>query len=1291
MEPTKSIRPLEGGGDMGALMRAHDWSTSALGPTTTWPQSLRTALSILLDSHFGMYIAWGRDYVQFYNDRYRPILGATKHPAIGKRASETFAESWHIIGPLFDQVMGGEAVGSDDWMLPLDRNGYLEECFFTFSYSPVRDESGDVGGVLVTVAETTARVLGERRLRTLRDLAARAAGTTDETPAWIDAAATLALNPADIPFALLYAFDEQGAGAQLASLCGLAGGSSAVPETIAFDQAPSPWPLSAIVDAPRPILVTDVADRVGPLVAAAWAEPVHAAAVIPITRPNLAQPYGALIVGISPRRAYDAAYEEFLTLCADHVATAIANARARAEEHRRAEALADLDRAKTAFFSNISHEFRTPLTLMLGPIEALLAGDATPRQRQELQLLDRNTQRVLRLVNTLLDFSRIEAGRIDAVYEPTDLAHLTVELASVFRSATERAGLRLNVDCPTLPEPLYVDRDMWEKIVLNLLSNALKFTLEGTIDVSLRWTGAAAQLTVTDTGVGIPDDELPRIFDRFHRGSNRRARTQEGSGIGLALAKELVHIHGGTIDARSRVGHGTEFVVRIPGGVAHLDAQKVGTMRTLVSTAVTAGAYVEEALRWLPGPGDAPRADVVTAAINSRRELDAEPSAARRHVLLVDDNADMREYVAALLRDHWQVSTAPDGTTALHQITAGPPDLIVTDIMMPGLDGFELLARVRQDPALASMPVIMLSARADEEARLDGLSAGADDYLTKPFAARELIVRIRAQLSLADARRAIERERANLYDLFMQAPAAICVVRSRALIFEMANRLYEELVGRHIVSGTPVFDALEDARGQGFEELLLAVMDTGVPHVAQERLLQIDVGRGQVEDRFITFIYAPMTSRDGTVDRVMVYASDVTEQVIARQALERAAIERTDLLAREHAARQDAEAANRAKDEFLAMLGHELRNPLSPIVTALQLMRLKDEHVFTKERAVIERQVRHVVRLVDDLLDVSRITRGKIDLRRKTLRLADIVAKAIEMASPMLESRAQRLDSDIPGDLQVDGDEVRLAQVVANLLTNASKYSGNGAEIETRATLEGPMVVLRVRDHGIGISAALLPRLFDLFVQGEQGSDRAGGGLGLGLTIVKSLTESHGGTVSASSAGPGQGSEFVVRLPAARRPQSLLPSSSVAPAGISNIEALQVLVVDDNRDAADLLAECLTAAGHRALVAYDGPDALELASRERPAVALLDIGLPVMDGYELAANLRALPGLDRLVLVAVTGYGQEQDRIRTRGAGFIAHLVKPVDPLTVGKTLEVIAAARKRDDPEADGSSREEI
>lgn len=203
MEPTKSIRPLEGGGDMGALMRGHDWSTSALGPTTTWPQSLRTALSILLDSHFGMYIAWGRDYVQFYNDRYRPILGATKHPAIGKRASETFAESWHIIGPLFDQVMGGEAVGSDDWMLPLDRNGYLEECFFTFSYSPVRDESGDVGGVLVTVAETTARVLGERRLRTLRDLAARAAGTTDETPAWIDAAATLALNPADIPFALL--------------------------------------------------------------------------------------------------------------------------------------------------------------------------------------------------------------------------------------------------------------------------------------------------------------------------------------------------------------------------------------------------------------------------------------------------------------------------------------------------------------------------------------------------------------------------------------------------------------------------------------------------------------------------------------------------------------------------------------------------------------------------------------------------------------------------------------------------------------------------------------------------------------------------------------------------------------------------------------------------------------------------------------------------------------------------------------------------------------------------------
>ena len=1272
-----SISPerfLKGGGHMGGLIRAADWNASPLGSIERWPQSLRTAASILLDSHFGMYIAWGPEYVQLYNDGYRPILGATKHPAIGKRARDTFAESWHIIGPLFDQVMAGDAVGSDDWMLPLDRNGYLEECFFTFSYSPIRDESGDVGGVLVTVTETTGRVLGERRLRTVRDLATRAAASTEESTAWAGAAEALGVNTADLPFALLYAFDGDGSRAQLRAALGLASGSTAAPDTIVLDGSELPWPLADALATMRPILVADVSTRLGVVFGALWPEPVHTAAVLPITRPNLVRPYGALIVGISPRRAFDSTYEEFLTLCAEHVATAVSNARALDEERRRAEALAELDRAKTAFFSNISHEFRTPLTLMLGPIEDLLAGDPTALQRQELLLLERNTQRVLKLVNTLLDFSRIEAGRVDAVYEPTDLAHLTKELASVFRSAVERAHLTLAVDCAPLPEPIYVDRDMWEKIVLNLLSNALKFTFEGTIAVTLRWTGDGAELTLADTGEGIPAEELPKIFDRFHRGANRRARTQEGSGIGLALARELVHVHGGSISVSSVVGHGTRFTVRLLRGTRHLDERKISAARMLTSTAGTAGAYVEEALRWLPERADRTMTDVIAPALSSRCDLAADAvTLSRQRILLVDDNADMREYLAALLQEHWEVATRADGHVALEWIVSHRPDLVVTDVMMPGLDGFELLAHVKGNPRLASTPVILLSARAGEEARIEGISAGADDYLTKPFTGRELIARIRAQLALAEARRAVENERARLYDLFMQAPAPICVVRSHELIFEMANPLYEQIVGRTIVPGTPVFDALADARGQGYEELLLGVMETGVAHVAEESLLRIDRGRGQIEDRYVTFIYAPMTNREGDIDRVMVYCHDVTEQVRARKALEQAGAERGELLRREHEARQEAEAANRAKDEFLAMLGHELRNPLSPIVTALELMRLKDEHAFVKERTIVERQVHHVVRLVDDLLDVSRITRGKIELRRRSLGVSDIVVKAIEIASPILEMRAQRLHSEIGVDLRVDGDEVRLAQVVANLLTNAAKYSQVGAEIHIQAAPEDHMVVLRVRDNGMGISAELLPRLFDLFVQGEQAPDRAAGGLGLGLTIVKSLTELHGGSVSASSPGPGQGSEFVVRLPQARPPATPATQSHTPRLGVSSVpESLRVLVVDDNRDAADLLGDILSSAGHVPFVTYDGPTALAAAVNVRPAVALLDIGLPVMDGYELAQRLRALPGLERLVLIAVTGYGQEQDRTKTHEAGFDTHLVKPIDPIGLTATLEKI-------------------
>jgi len=473
---------LAGGGEMGALARALDWCQGPVGPVDTWPQSLRTALSILLESKFPMLLCWGPQFIQFYNDPFRPILGATKHPALGKSTRETFAEAWHIVGPLFAQVMGGQAVGVEDMLVPLDRYGFLEECYFHYSYSPIRDESGDVAGVLVTCTETTARVLAERRLGMLRELASQAAESQDEPTAWRRSAGTLAASAVDLPFALIYALDRDGTTASLIGNAPRALG----PPAITLDDEAAAWPLVRAIMSGEPELVRDVRRRVGDHAAGPWPELVESAMVLPIARPGLPRPYGLLVAGISPRLALNDKYRDFLTLVADQIATAIANARAHDEEKQRSEALLELDRQKTAFFSNVSHEFRTPLTLMLAPLEEALDQATGGLDRPQVELVCRNATRLLRLVNNLLDFSRIEAGRSQVSFEPTDLAELTRDLASTFASVMEQAGLAFEIDCPPLAAAVHVDRGMWEKILLNLLSNAFKFTFRGGVRVQLR-------------------------------------------------------------------------------------------------------------------------------------------------------------------------------------------------------------------------------------------------------------------------------------------------------------------------------------------------------------------------------------------------------------------------------------------------------------------------------------------------------------------------------------------------------------------------------------------------------------------------------------------------------------------------------------------------------------------------------------------------------------------------------------------------------------------------------------
>ncbi|HET7815897.1 MAG TPA: SpoIIE family protein phosphatase, partial [Candidatus Baltobacteraceae bacterium] len=661
----------------------------------------------------------------FYNDAYVHVLGLAKHPwALGRPASEVWAEIWDVCDPLARKVFDrGEASFVDDVQLFMSRGDSIEETFYSFSYSPIRDESGGVGGLFCPSTDVTDKVVGARRLHTLSELAANSLVQKSTEAACVTAAQTLGKNADDIPFSLIYLFDGDRFKLQARSSAFDEHGRLQVQLQEAFATGRAQRiSLQGLPDVPK-----GSADR-----------RVTDALALPLTTGAQANPYGVLVAGVNPTCPLDLKYSSFFDLIASSIGTAIQNAHAAEEEQRRLEMLAEMDRAKTTFFSNVSHEFRTPLTLMLGPLEQLSQIE-DDRYRPLVQTARRNSLRLLKLVNTLLEFSRLEAGRNDASFAKTDLAALTRDVASSFRSAIESTGLTFEVECD-LEEPVYVDRSMWERILLNLLSNALKFTHDGSITITLRSTPAGAQLAVSDTGVGIAEQDLPNLFERFHRIRGAKSRSHEGSGIGLALVHDLAELHGGSVRAESRVGEGTTFYVTVPFGSSHLDASKIvaGESNQYVSAI---DQYLADVDATMISPRDTSRAEVGNAPSNAPR------------ILLADDNADLREYVSGILSRHYDVTAVNNGRQALEAAQAGAFDLIVSDVMMPEMDGFEFLQAVRADSRLAGTPFVMLSARAGEESALEGLRSGADDYVVKPFSAEELLARVYAQINAAEIRR----------------------------------------------------------------------------------------------------------------------------------------------------------------------------------------------------------------------------------------------------------------------------------------------------------------------------------------------------------------------------------------------------------------------------------------------------------------------------------------------------------------------------------------------------------
>jgi len=1105
--------------ETGRLARSIDWEATPLGSPAGWSPVLRMMVPFVLANRFPQLLWWGPDYIQIYNDAYAPILGA-KHPrAMGIATRDCWTEVWDVLRPLIDTPFnGGAATWIEDFELELRRNGFVEESHFTVAYSPVPDEAAPrgIGGVLATVHEITEKVIGERRVGILRDLGARVAEIRTDVEACISATNILAQYPKDVPFAIIYLLDADGRRLRLVSRTGI-DAELAGPALIDLAGEPDErWQLAEALRS-ETAQTLDALEGMPPVTIGSSTHVPAAVTVVPIMSNIAHRPAGALVVGISPRIRLDKLYASFLELVGSQIAAAVANARAYEEERRRAAALAEIDRAKTAFFSNVSHEFRTPLTLMLGPIEdALISPELPDSIRSQLQVSHRNSRRLLKLVNSLLDFARIEAGRVTAAFEPVDLAMLTEDLSSNFRAAMDRAGLRFDVRCPPLDTQVHVDREMWEKIVLNLLSNAFKFTFEGQVTVVLKRDGTHAVLEISDTGIGVAAHEVPRLFERFHRVEGAQARTHEGSGIGLALVQELVRLHCGSIEAESQPGHGTTFRVRIPFGDAHLPAEQRRARLAAGSTAISSQVFVEEALRWLPDADAAARSPHGISEPLGRAEDLRFASTFGQRIVIADDNADMRSYVSDWLGRLYDIEAVGDGQLALAAARRELPALIISDVMMPNLDGLGLMQALRADRNLREVPVILLSARAGEEARIEGLSTGADDYIIKPFTGRELLARVGALLELAYTRRQSEERR-----------------------------------------------------------------------------------------------------------------------------------------------RRELEEALRQKDEFLAMLAHELRNPLAPIRNAGELLSRSLPADVPMRTAVltIERQVTHLTRLVDDLLDVSRITQGRIELRRRPTSVADLVSRSLETVDPMIRRKEHKVS--IVGNhwnLYVNVDPERLVQCLSNVLTNAAKYTDPGGAIQIETRDFGGEVTISVTDNGMGIPRELLPKVFELFVQGERTLDRSQGGLGIGLSIVKRLIEMHDGSVEILSDGDRRGTRFEMRLPL--YDSVIAAEPAVAP---TTSARRRILVVDDNEDAANTLAMILKLEGHEIDTAYSGAQALERVDEFMPDIVLLDIGLPELDGLQVAARIRANPKFRRVRLVAITGYGKDADRARTREAGFSSHLVKPVD------------------------------
>jgi len=1120
-KPTIVPEFLSGGGEMGERIRQFDWSATPLGPLHTWPQSLRTCMRIMLTSRQPIWIGWGKELIKLYNDPYKAIVGG-KHPwALGKPASVVWKDIWRDIDPMLRQVMEkDEGTYVESQLLIMERNGYPEETYYTFSYTPIPGDDGNTAGMICANTDDTDRIISERQLKTLTRLGKNLTDSKSNEAVIRTVINTVKGNPHDFPFACFYKITE---GSAILADCTADLTGTRLPQIIHLDGDDRfALLMKAALTNKQPEIWQHAGDDLGRLPQGAWPIPPANSIVLPIIQTGNKDPYGLLLVGLNPYRLPDEKYRSFFSLLADLVTTSFGNIHFLEEERKRAQALAEIDQAKTIFFSNISHEFRTPLTLLLGPIEdAMSEPGIVENNKARLEVAYRNALRMQKLVNTLLDFSRIEAGRSEGQFSPVDIAGFTAELASSFRSAIEKAGLQLHLQLGPVTEEVYVDTGMWEKIVLNLVSNAFKYTSHGSITVSVQQSEGTVRISVTDTGIGIPEDQQGLIFERFHRVENNSVRSQEGTGIGLSLVKELVKIHQGSIEVRSRPGEGSAFTVVLPTGKTHLPAERITTQATYHLPGGERNVYVEESLKWLP--------DIATAPYLPNPVPLGDH---RFRVLLADDNTDMREYVGRLLAGQYDLAMARNGEEAFEKILIFKPHLVLTDVMMPELDGFGLLKKIRNHPDTKTIPVIFLSARAGEESKVEGLQAGADDYLVKPFSAKELMARVDGNLRINAARRVVEQE---LVSFLMQSPFAIVILNGPDYIIDLANDKYLPILQRtrEEIIGRPLFTIVPEGIDQGYKALYDQVLQTGTPAFLHEKETVLTFN-GIPQTVFFTIACQPLKRLTGEVDRIMIVVEDVTERVLARKRIEQHASileqevnKRTQELYNLNLSLQQS---NDDLRQFAHVASHDLKEPIRKV--KVYMGRLQDDpgSAFSEKGLIYLEKVNsaanRMLSMIEGVLHYS-----TLNSTEQETELVDIdrMLKNVESDLELLiqQKKATLSYSGLPS---VEGAPLLLYQLFYNLINNSLKFSKSDTPsiIKITAGIGTDYTEIMVEDNGIGFDQEQAERIFDTFTRLNTKDKYEG--TGLGLSLCKKIVERHGGGISASGK-KGEGAVFRIRLP----------------------------------------------------------------------------------------------------------------------------------------------------------------